>query len=428
MRHDLSARALRSTTEQLQSSFQRTLESQPQPLPPSNNLSAPQTTPGRPKSPSYLTGKNPYGRILDNVEHPDRGRRTPQSGPPSQLGNNMGGRPRTSGSFRFITRPAPPLAPERQVSVDGPPEPPSLPPARPPQKAVSVKDAKNFFETKASESRKDPPFPFAGTANISKNTSVDSRPKQQPSKVGSVMRFTGSNEEARAAKDRSTRRQIPSAALPIPRPQTEATERRQSAQRTNPFTRAKADDSRPKAVVRTPTGVDDGERLVRQRFSSKRSTDVAERTISEALYAAETSASARRRSTNVSTEPNPQAKPLRGVERSVVQRNRLDGISEAARSTIGDSAHLPQPPSSDGTVRHRSIRKSSTAKTEKASPSIEPKQAGQAHHPQTGKGVRRFASQFDRGTADNDQQKDLRQSPFTKRQSRSVTLTKRSPR
>ncbi|KAJ4358559.1 uncharacterized protein N0V89_003143 [Didymosphaeria variabile] len=425
---ELSARTPRGTIEQLQPSLQRTLESQPQPLPPPNNLSAPQTTPSRPKSPLYLTGKNPYGRILDNVEHPYRERRAPESGPPSQLGSNMGGRPRTSGSFRFVTRPTPPPAPERKVSVDGTPRPSSLPPARPPQKAVSVKDAKSLFETKASESRKAPPFPSARTATIAKDASTDSGIKQQPHKAGPVMRSTGSSEEARPAKERPTRREISSATLPIPRPQTEAAERRQSAQRTNPFTRAKADEVRPRLVMRTATGFDDGERPVRRRSSPKRSAKVAEWSNSKSLYAAETSASARRRSTSVSTEPKPQAKPLRGVQRSIVQRNRFDDLSAGTRSTRASSAYPEHPLASDETVRRRSNRKSSTAESQKASPSTDPKRTGQAQLSRTGNAVRRFASQFDRGIAGKDQQRDSRQSPFTERQSHSATWTKRSRR
>ncbi|KAF2440530.1 hypothetical protein P171DRAFT_475958 [Karstenula rhodostoma CBS 690.94] len=409
---ELSARAPRGTTEQPQPSLQRTLESQPQPLPSADDLAAPQTNRGRPKSPAYLAGKNPYGRILNNVEHPYRERGTPAPGPPSQLGSDMGGRPRTSGSFKFVTRPTPPPAPERKVSVDGPPTPPPLPPARPPQKMFSVKDAKTFFETKASESRKDHHFPPAKSAAIAKGASADSTTKQQLPNVGSVMRTTGGNEEARPAKETPTGREVSSAALPIPRPPTEIAERRQSNQRTNPSIRAKADDVKPKVVVRTATRTSTSERPAHGRSSSGCSTEVAERSNSDSP-AAEMSVSECRRPTNVFTQPKPQAQPLRGVQRSVVQRDRLNDIFEAART---DSIHSEQPPTSDETVRRHSIRKSSTAETNKASPSGDTKQTGQAHRSQTSNSVRRFAGQPDRRTATRNHEATSWKNSFPERQ------------
>lgn len=410
---ELSSRAPRGTFEQPQPSLQRTLETQPRPLPPPNDLVAPQASPWRTKSPSYLRGKNPYGRILDNVEHPYRKRRTPAPGPPSQLGSNMGGRPRTSGSFKFVTRPTPPPAHERKVSVDGPPTPPPLPPARPPQKKFSVKDAKTFFETKASESREVTPFPPAGSAVTAKGASADSRIKQQAPKNGSVVRNTGGSDEARPAQETSTRRKVSSAALPIPRPPTEVAERRQSTQRTNPFIRAKADDVKPKVLVRTAIRMNTGERPARRRNSPRHSTEVAERSNSDSLYAAESTEPGHRGSTNVSMQPKPQAQSLGGVQRSVVQRDQLNNLYEAART---DSIHSEQPPASNETVRRHSIRKSHTAETDKASPSSDAEQTGQAHRSQTSNPVRRVAGPLDRVSATRTQEGSSRQDYFQERQ------------
>ncbi|KAL5374213.1 hypothetical protein DPSP01_012124 [Paraphaeosphaeria sporulosa] len=396
-----SVRATKGTIEQPQPPPRRTLESQLQPLPRPDNLTAPQTTAWRPKSPSYLTGKNPYGRILDNVEHPYRERGKPAPGPPSQLGSNMGGRRRTSGSFEFVTRPTPPPAPERKVSVDGPPTPPPLPPARPPRKMFSVKDAKTFFERKTLESRKDPLFPSAGSAAIAKGASAISRIKQQPPKVGSVMRATDGNQEAHPAKESSARREVSNAALPISRPPTKVAERRQSIHRADPFTRAKADDVKPKVLVRTTSRISTGERPARRRNSPWRSTEVAERSTSESMHAAETSVSERSRSTNVFTQAKTQAQPPRGVQRSVVQRDQLNDFSEAPRTV---SINSEQPPASDETVRRHSIRKSSTAESYKASPSSDPKQAEQTYRSQTSNPVRRLAGQLDRGAATGDEE------------------------
>lgn len=393
--------------------------------PPSQNLNTPQTTPWRPKSPSYLTGKNPYGRILDDVEHPYRKPRAPP-GPPSQLGSNMGGRPRTSGSFRFTTRPTPPPAPERKVSVDGPPTPPPLPPRRPPQKKFSVQDAKSFFEKKAAESRKELPLQPTG-AVIANVASADSKLKRQPPQVVSRMRIADRNAVSRPAKESPTRRKASSPSLYPQRPPVEAAERRQSAQRTNPFPRATAVNTRPNVVVRTTTGVDRGERPVRRRNSPGRSTEVAEQSNSESVYAAETSVSARRRSTNVFTEPKKQAQSLSDVQRSVVQRNRLDDLSEGVRSAMTNSSKTEQPTASDETVRRRSTWKSSNAEIDEVRPSSDLKRTAKAQHPQTGYAVRRFAGQPEFGTASGDQRKGSRQDSTIGQQTRR-TSTRRTRR
>ena len=65
------------------------------------------------KSPVYLQGRNPYGQVLDRIEHPYREPRNPTTsvaradGPPSQVGSSIEGRPRTAGSFQFKSRPGP---------------------------------------------------------------------------------------------------------------------------------------------------------------------------------------------------------------------------------------------------------------------------------------------------------------------------------
>ena len=121
-------------------------------------------SPGR-KSPAYLEGKNPYGQILDSVDHPYR---TPKvlGGAPSQVGATSESRPRTSGSFQFKTRPEPKAEPE----VTEPDSLPSPPPRQSPMKLASVKAAKDFFEAKASQGRSSPAIPPRGAAAA--NTSM----------------------------------------------------------------------------------------------------------------------------------------------------------------------------------------------------------------------------------------------------------------
>lgn len=116
--------------------------------------------PGR-KSPAYLEGKNPYGQILDSVDHSYR---IPKvlGGAPSQIGATSESRPRTSGSFQFKTRPEPKAEPRSEVTE---PDPlPSPRPRQPAMKPASVKAAKDFFEAKASQGHTGSVFPPRGAA------------------------------------------------------------------------------------------------------------------------------------------------------------------------------------------------------------------------------------------------------------------------
>jgi hypothetical protein len=138
-------------------------------------------SPGR-KAPAYLEGKNPYGQILDSVDHPYR---TPKvlGGTPSQVGATSESRPRTSGSFQFKTRPESKAESRSEVT-----EPDSLPSPRPrqsPIKPASVKAAKDFFEAKVSQGRSGPVFPPRGAATANKdetakNLTVGNQPPSPP--------------------------------------------------------------------------------------------------------------------------------------------------------------------------------------------------------------------------------------------------------
>lgn len=99
------------------------------------------------KSPAYLEGKNPYGQILDSIDHPYR-RPKAKGGAPSQINTTSERRPRASGSFQFKTRAEPKAEGERESIAPSPSPPPQL--SRKPAKPVSVRAAKDFFESKAS--------------------------------------------------------------------------------------------------------------------------------------------------------------------------------------------------------------------------------------------------------------------------------------
>lgn len=135
-------------------------------LPPQPYLTLPQqpdghapVSPGR-KSPAYLEGKNPYGKILENAEHPYRKPKV-LGGAPSQIGATSESRPRTSGSFHFKTRPVCEAEFKPEVTVPSPtPDPlPSPLPRQMPMKSISVQAVKNFFEDKSTHGRSGPLLP-----------------------------------------------------------------------------------------------------------------------------------------------------------------------------------------------------------------------------------------------------------------------------
>jgi hypothetical protein len=134
-------------------------------------------SPGR-KSPSYLQGKNPYGRVLDKVEHPFRKPKDAAAtgGPPSQVGATVNGRPRTSGSFEFKTR-AISEEPSRKMFASDI-EQRLLQPRQPP-KPVSVKATRSFFESRAFQDRSDPRLPPSGVADVTISVPARKSPRIQ---------------------------------------------------------------------------------------------------------------------------------------------------------------------------------------------------------------------------------------------------------
>lgn len=144
------------------------------------------------KLPAYLTGKNPYGQILEQVDHPYRERKQVSGAPPSQLGSNIEGRPRTAGSFNFKTRPAPSPQPLPKASSHSSPVLPLLPPERPP-KTEAFRAAKSFFESRALESQKEASPQPKGVGHIQRSSLTT---KFKPSTVASGVVATPSNNVA----------------------------------------------------------------------------------------------------------------------------------------------------------------------------------------------------------------------------------------
>lgn len=101
------------------------------------------------KTPAYLRGRNPYGTVLDRIEHPYRDPRPAATGPPSQIGAGPRGRLRTAGAFRFKTRDPsaqPKPAANEQDSLRRQPIPEQ------PIKSSAVKAARSMFESAGTPS------------------------------------------------------------------------------------------------------------------------------------------------------------------------------------------------------------------------------------------------------------------------------------
>ncbi|KAL5117733.1 hypothetical protein ACEQ8H_004343 [Pleosporales sp. CAS-2024a] len=129
------------------------------------------------KSPAYLQGKNPYGQVLDGVEHPYREARPPKdAGPASQAGASPEGRPRTTGAFNFKTR-ATPQAPD--LTVVGPEASAQLVLPRQFGRAVSVQATKQFFESKALQNQPSPVSIHSG-AKTTSESQVERVEKESP--------------------------------------------------------------------------------------------------------------------------------------------------------------------------------------------------------------------------------------------------------
>jgi hypothetical protein len=235
----------------------------------------------------------------------------------------------------------------------------------------SVRDAKCFFETKASESGQHPQLPPTKAA-IPRDVSIDPKVNQQPFQATAIEDEDDSRQSVTAKKTSAT-------ALHVSRLQTENPKQRQSVQGINPSSRAKADSIVPKIMVRTATGTKKYANG-KQGFQGY-SLGIEEDHNSGSSYATGAPASNRRKSTNVFREPKKPAQPLRGVQCSVVPCNRLDRVSNDVRSVNTDIEPPEQPSPSDETVRCRSTRKSFTAETDEVSPSTDSSRAAKMQRP-----------------------------------------------
>lgn len=359
-------------------------------LPSPSGLSESQATPQRPRSLAYPQGKNPYGRILDKVEH--QYKRT-ATRPPSQQGSSIDGRPRTSGPFTFKTRPGPSSEPKHEQKAGAATPPPPPPPIKQPQRLISVKEARSFFETKASKARKVPEASPRKPA-LTVKTAVSDQ-KEEYLKTSLDSRRPPRNEHT---PQKPTPWQKPpmerndsDPALPIPKP-PEQVEQVGCADRKNPFTRAKPATAGPPIVVRAPPSSEDSEQaktsheeqsprrevevadkwteVVKDRRNTaelaakattdsreavRRSEEVGEGTREATDVAAkhpshsnpesptvEAAPTPRRKSTNVFTELERAEHPLDGVQRAIAQHKQQGGPPEAVVTAAGGLESSPQ--------------------------------------------------------------------------------------
>ncbi|CAN9308407.1 unnamed protein product [Alternaria alternata] len=131
----------------------------------------PQPFPAGRRSPAYLQGKNPYGQVLDRIEHPYREPKaeTTIAVPSAQAGSSIGERSRASGPSDSKTR-----SRAYELEQSDPIIAPSL--SRPPNVPQSVRSAKDFFETRASHYPSTPLSP-PSTIGVTRKSFA---PKSQP--------------------------------------------------------------------------------------------------------------------------------------------------------------------------------------------------------------------------------------------------------
>jgi hypothetical protein len=347
------------------------------------------------KSPAYLQGKNPYGQVLDRIDHPYREPRA--DGPPSQAGASIEGRPRTSGSLEFKTRPRPQEPDPEQSAPSSDPRPPA-----PGRRPMSVRTAKNFFDTKASQHPSAPPLPPSATAG-SKRGPVPKRQPPSPSRVRS----------ARAPSPNKPRTPSPK---PAPTTETEHADTGlllsrltgsgpiDSALSVIPFIQGTADQSgadahkadQPSSNVgeaNSPNpGVGEADQHPPELICRKATppTDVAFPADEQSGVDFGGEVTGRRRSTNIFAHAPHDARPLGFERRAVDGSSALDAASNAPLIAVEESKSTDQRGTSEETVRRPSTRRSMpAAETPEAEVPNQLESQQQSRRPKSGRDIRR---------------------------------------
>ncbi|KAL1797012.1 hypothetical protein ACET3X_005552 [Alternaria dauci] len=141
--------------------------------PPPQSSSESQPFPAGRKTPAYLQGRNPYGQVLDKVEHPYREPKgvTTTAVPPAQAGSGIETASRASGPSDSKPQ-SRAQEPERR-------DPKTAPSSSRPQIPKSVRSAKEYFEARASQYQSTSLVPPPATGASRKSFA----PKIQPPNV-----------------------------------------------------------------------------------------------------------------------------------------------------------------------------------------------------------------------------------------------------
>jgi hypothetical protein len=275
-----------------------------------------------------------------------------------------------------------------EVALISPPTPPPIPRRQPP-KTVSVQAAKSFFESKALESRKGPPFPAPGAAAIAKGASTGPKTRKQPVRVTAKDDGAYSTRDPIPAKDLLATGEDSGPYLHVLKLSPKVTKRADSAQRTNPFARSKPASVGPDNLVETATEVKhpEGETAPRRRRSPECSAVSKGKSNSEPSTVVDTAASCGR-STNAFKEPREPAQSLSEVERSVEHHNKLHNPSDVVRAAVQMHGLSGLSSASDDSVRRYSTWKTSTAETEETTAPTDPRQTPAAQRLPCGNQVR----------------------------------------
>jgi len=346
--------------KQQYSTTSRRKSSSPSALPLSQASSEPQPPPSGRKSPAYLQGRNPYGRVLDKIQHPSREPEavTTATGPPSQAGSNTGSRP-----------PAVGVTDSKQQSLAQEPgrrdTRTTSPPSRQSQVPKSVRSAKDFFETEAfqrpSASRPPPSVPGASTARApAPQTYASSSSRESPTRAPNPKLSSTPNEQA------------PDTGLLLSS-LTEFYDTRESVQSVIPYKQGEADECAPIITTQkaTPPAVpsDQGEE---QYFSDTEREPIS-----------------RRKSTNIFAGRSGAAKPPTLGQQAGQDSFASDNISKAALPDTGEANPVDHRGPSDEIVRSFDTRSSiPAAETRQASNSNPPSQQ-EGRRAKSGRDLRR---------------------------------------
>ncbi|KAL6151419.1 hypothetical protein ACJBU6_10402 [Exserohilum turcicum] len=135
------------------------------------------------KHPGYLQGKNPYGQVLDRIEHPYREPRTTvtEDKKITPTISELGSLPDT----HSVSEPRPQASLPAHKPIDEQPHQQSRQVPFNTKGPVSVRSAKDFFETRSSQHSQCPPFPPSVPAPSAK-PSTRIQESVQPSNEGDI--------------------------------------------------------------------------------------------------------------------------------------------------------------------------------------------------------------------------------------------------